>query len=96
MRDFEIIHRVEKGETLSYISKKYGVPTGVILHDNQISGEIFEGLRLVIAPPKGKIYTVKPEDTIDSICKKFSTNKEKLLKENNAEIIYPFMNIVIP
>jgi LysM repeat protein len=96
MRDFDIIHKVEKGETLSYISQKYGIPVGVIMRDNGISGDLYEGQRLVIAARKGIIYTVKPEDTAESIAAKFKVDTDKLLKENNTEIIYPYMNINIP
>lgn len=95
MRDFDIIHKVIKGETLAIISKKYNVPINIIIKDNKLDGEIYEGQRLLISSVSGEVYTVKPTDTLIDIAKKFNTEKDKILKDNNINMIYPFMSIII-
>lgn len=96
MRDYYIIHKVQKGDTLAQISKMYKIPAGVITRDNKLSGDIYEGQRLIIGAVKGKVYTVQPQDTAESIAQKFGIEQGALLKANNTDIIYPYMNITIP
>lgn len=95
MRNYDIIYRVAKGDTLALVSLKYDVPISLILHDNNISGDIYEGQRLIISAVKGTVYTVKPSDTLESLSLKFGVDKETILKENNIEMLYPFMSIVL-
>ena len=95
MRDFDIIHRVEKNDTIMSISTKYKVPSSVIIFDNNIKEEIYEGQRLVISNISGTVYKVKPSDSIDIISKKFSISKEKILSDNKINMVFPFMDIII-
>lgn len=95
MRTYDIIHRVEKGDTLAKIAAKYGVPQTMIARDNELTEEIYEGQRLIIGRVEGTVYSVRPEDTLESIAQKFGVDKEEILKKNNIKDIYPFMSIVI-
>ena len=60
MRNFDIIHRVERGDTLAKIAARYGVPINMIARDNELTEEIYEGQRLIIGRVDGTVYTVKP------------------------------------
>jgi spore germination protein len=86
---------VKEGETLASIAAYYNVPVNMIIRDNRLCGDIYIGQRLVIGFVKGQIYTVKPQDTIESIAQKFNTTPQKILEDNKIELIYPFLNIVI-
>ena len=95
MRNFDIIHRVERGDTLAKIAARYGVPINMIARDNELTEEIYEGQRLIIGRVDGTVYTVKPEDTLEAIAGRFGVDKDAILKKNNIKDIYPFMSIVI-
>lgn len=95
MRNFDIIHRVEKGDTISSISARYKIPSGVIIYDNEINEDIYEGQRLVISKISGIVYKVKPADNIDSIAKNFGVTKDKILNDNKTDMLFPFMDIII-
>jgi LysM repeat protein len=95
LRDFDIIHKVKEGETLASIAAYYNIPVNMIIRENRLSGDIYPGQRLVIGFTKGEIYTVKPNDTIEDIALKFGMDAQTILQDNNIEMIYPFLNIVI-
>ena len=95
MRDFNIIHKVKKDETLLQISNKYKTPPRLIINDNNLKEEIYEGQRLVITPVFGTAYVVKPSDSLGVIASKFNIDKEKILKDNKISAIYPFMTLII-
>lgn len=95
MEDCKIIHRVERGETLKDIAQIYKIPSGIIAGYNEITSGIHTGQRLVIPKIEGKVYRVKPGDTAESIAIKFNITAEELLAQNKAELIYPFMELII-
>jgi len=95
MRDFNIIHKVKKDETLLQVSNKYKIPPRLIINDNYLNEEIYEGQRLVISPILGTAYVVKPSDSLDDVANKFNIDKEKILKDNKISAIYPFMTLII-
>lgn len=95
MRNFDIIYRVERGDTLSNIASKFDVPINLIARENNISGEIYEGQRLIIGSVNGTVYTVKPSDSLEDIAIKFGISKEQILKDNDCDMLFPFMTIVI-
>lgn len=95
MRNFDIIHRVSKWETLAQVSAMYNVPPFVIAGENDIKEGLYEGQRLVIGTYKGTLYRVKPTDTIDTVSKKFGVPADKILNDNKTGALYPFMDIII-
>ena len=42
------------------------------------------------------LYTVKPEDEIEYLCKTFGVDKQDLLEYNSIEYIYPYQILEIP
>jgi len=90
-----ILHRVEKGETLYSISKKYGVHQDQLLALNPaVKKGLNAGFNLKIpfteenikqAPKKQskkQYYEVKKGDTFYSIARKFGTSPKKIKKAN--------------
>ncbi|MDR1905555.1 MAG: LysM peptidoglycan-binding domain-containing protein [Clostridiales bacterium] len=80
-----IVYRVEEGESMESIARDFNYPAAFISKDNGISdGEVFCGMRLLIAKNPGRIYYAEPFDTLESIAKKFNTTKETLGELNEG------------
>jgi LysM repeat protein len=95
MKEYDIIHRVAYGETAASVSAVYKVPASLILYENGLKGELYEGQRIVIPRARGKFYKVKPGDTIEDIARSFRVPSAKILADNRIDMIFPFMDIVI-
>jgi spore germination protein len=82
-----IIHRVENGDTLYKIAKRYGVSPDKIASDNGITDKnsLTVGQSLVILIPE-KTYTVRRGDTLSSIAERFGTTMLELM-QNNPELM---------
>lgn len=90
-----IIHRVEKNETIEQIAKLYNQTKEVLLEVNGLKRQIEEGDRLLIPKKNKAIYVVKPLDTIPKIAKKFNVTENQIKKENNTEKIFIGQVLVI-
>src|SRR5690606_32557764 len=86
-----IVHKVEKGEYLASIARKYGVTITDIKTWNNLSSdnlEIGQTLKItpVIQPASSsgyKYHTIKQGDTLWSLAQKYGTTVEKLRDWNN-------------
>jgi murein DD-endopeptidase MepM/ murein hydrolase activator NlpD len=81
----DLLHIINKGDTLYSLSKKYNIPLSKILEINNISDpmKIREGYRLIIKKgADNNIYTVKKGDTLYSIARKNNIGIKELLEEN--------------
>ena len=70
-----IIYRVDKDISLEEIAEKFNTTPSAISKLNNLDGEIFVGLRLLIEPREGSYYTVQPFDTVASIAKKLGVKR---------------------
>lgn len=85
----EIIeYKVEDGDSLSSIGKKFGVSTDTIKWANDLSDvdSIKPGQTLKILPLTGVAHTVKSADSLESVAKKYSA-------EPQAIVDYPFNDV---
>ena len=73
-----VLHTVKCGESLADLAAKFHTTAAAIAVRNNLKGEIFEGLKLIIEEQAAFGYTVRPFDTIDSIAKKFGVTSERL------------------
>ena len=77
-----IIHKVNSGENLYNIARRYSVPATKILGDNDLYGDrLVCGDELLVLIPT-RTETVKGKDTLDILSKKFGVRKESLLCAN--------------
>ncbi|HVP55752.1 MAG TPA: LysM peptidoglycan-binding domain-containing protein [Candidatus Eisenbacteria bacterium] len=96
MRTFWRYHRVEYGESLASIARKYRTSAGVIEEANSLSGEeVTVGSKLIIPIAPGQSgdtvaysrkatrYKVRKGDTLGSIADDFEVPVEKLRKWNH-------------
>jgi surface antigen len=69
------------------LASKFGVTSDSIRWSNGLSSEkIPAGKQLVIPPVSGVVYTVKSGDTVDSLAQKYSSSKDQILADNDAEV----------
>jgi membrane-bound lytic murein transglycosylase D len=98
MRTFWRYHRVEYGETLGSIARKYHTSTGVIEEANNLPGdEVTVGSKLIIPIAPGQSgdtvayshkatrYKVRRGDTVGSIADDFEVPVDKLRKWNHLK-----------
>lgn len=93
------LYTVRDGDTISDVSKMYGVSSNTILWANDLSSKssLKAGQVLVILPINGVKYTVKSGDTVESIARKFKSHTENIIRFNElsgklavgTEIIIP-------
>ena len=81
-----IIYRVDKDISLEEIAEKFNTTPSAISKLNNLDGEIFVGLRLLIEPREGSYYTVQPFDTVASIAKKFGVSEDAIREDNSDRI----------
>ena len=78
-------YRVKSGDTISGISKKFGLSNiSTLISVNDISNvrQLAAGQKLRIPSMDGIVYTVKKGDTIDSVVSKYNIRLESLLDVN--------------
>jgi len=74
--------------TLESLAEEYHTSVYAIRRLNNLQGDIFVGMRLVIEEINGFYYTVQPFDTLESVAKKFSVSEESIAQLNGVERIF--------
>lgn len=79
------IYEVQQGDTVSGIASKFHITVNTILWANEIDNidSIMPGDKIFILPVAGLTYTVKKNDTIDSIVDKYKADKTKIISFND-------------
>lgn len=89
-RDSIIVHKVEKGETISTIAESYGIDADTIRWANNLSSDsLTVGDELKILPVSGMAHKVIAGDTIYTIAKKYDTDTQKIIN-------FPFNDFADP
>ena len=70
------------------LAEEYHTSVYAIRRLNNLQGDIFVGMRLVIEEINGFYYTVQPFDTLESVAKKFSVSEESIAQLNGVERIF--------
>ncbi len=80
---YMVIHTVKPGQTVTMISREYGVPVSRIITDNFLSdpGKLAVGEDLVIRFPS-VTYTVRGGDTLSRIAEEFGVTINSLYRNN--------------
>lgn len=79
-----ITYVVQEGDTLSQISKDFGISINSLIWANNLksSDYLTPGQELKIPPVSGVIHLVKNGDTVESIANKYSADKTKIIEFN--------------
>lgn len=79
-RDKIITYRVERGDTLSTIAKKFNISIDTIRWANDLTDDsLTVGDELKILPVTGMSHKVSKGDTVYSIAKKYDTNPQQIV-----------------
>ena len=89
----KFFYRVVEGDSVLSVAKINGVTPNSIIVQNALKEEIDVGDLLYIEIDDSSLYAVKPQDTVDSVCKKFGVSKDKLLGDNGVD--YLFYGLII-
>ena len=92
----KFFYRVEKGDTIFLIAKKFCIPPTLLVFDNNLKAEVSAGDLLVIKVKDGKSYSVKALETIKEVADKFSKSEEDILEYNKTPFLYFGQDILIP
>jgi len=94
----QIIQPTADGRTLQYyvagagdnvpsVAAKYGISAQTIEWGNNLTSEaLTPGQRLTILPTDGVLYTVKSDDTLDSIVTKYGADRASIVAFNDLEL----------
>jgi LysM repeat protein len=91
-----IIHRVEQGETVYSLSRRYGVSQEILIRDNpfirnglKIGDELKVMLSSTVSqekqPQQATIHTVQPSETLFAIARKYGVSVDQVKKWNDLE-----------
>ncbi len=80
-----IYYTVKAGDTVSTISRRFGITVNTILWANDLGAYslLRIGDRLTILPQSGVLYTVKKGDTLAKIAQTYDIELEKILSQNS-------------
>lgn len=84
-REEIIYYTVQAGDTVSTISRRFGITVNTVLWANDLSAFslLRIGDRLTILPQSGVLYTVKKGDTLAKIAQVYEIELEKILSCNS-------------
>lgn len=96
----DIVHYVtQKGDSIISLAKKFHVSADSIRWSNNISGNnVASGIKLIIPPVNGIVYTVKKGDTPAGLAARYSADEGLIISLNDAEIngLHTGEQIIIP
>ncbi|MGL6098119.1 MAG: peptidoglycan DD-metalloendopeptidase family protein, partial [Fusobacteriaceae bacterium] len=79
-------HRIQKGETISIIAKKYGIKEEVLRYNNKNIGKIIQIGEKIKIPSENVIeYKVKSGDSVFRIAQRFNVKREVLREYNDVK-----------
>ncbi|MEM5872181.1 MAG: M23 family metallopeptidase [Candidatus Aenigmatarchaeota archaeon] len=92
---------VEKGDTLSSLSQKFGISTETIIWANNLNknSSLKVGQKLIILPISGVLHYVKNGDTLEAIAKTYKADLSEIIAFNelsSKEKIYIGDILIIP
>ena len=97
------IYKIEDGDTLESISKKYNIPINELMKLNSLEESEIRAKDELLIPDEQKkyfeYYTISKGDSIYAIAKKYNINPDLLSTLNglnNADYIYPNQVLLIP
>lgn len=102
-RDKTEEYKVQNGDTLSSIAKKFGISEDTIKWANNLDNvnQIKPGEKLKILPVTGVAHTVKSGDTVDSVAKKYQAEAQSVVDFPFNDVpddfkLHEGQNLIIP
>ena len=91
-----VLYTVKDGDSLASVAEKFHTSRAEIIERNRLSGEPFEGMKLIVEEREAFGYTVRPFETVESIAAKFGKSVEDLKKLNGASAVFVGQRILVP
>lgn len=92
----KFFYRVQSGDDVFSVSRKFLVPVGRIIFLNGLKKEIEEGDLLYIEKGDYRVYSVKAGDNLESLAQKFGVSKEAIKSVNSSSYVFFGEIIYIP
>lgn len=80
-----VLHRVEKDETIYDIARTYHINPQVLI--KKYGTNLYPGQCLIFCTNK-KYHIVKPTETIEKICQQYDISRDELIKKNNITKLF--------
>lgn len=77
-------YRVKNFDTVRSLSKKFQIPSTLIIYQNRLTEEICEGDILYLTKSDDIVYKVDLLDTAESVAKKFGVSVQEILDKNKT------------
>ena len=84
-------HKVRRGQTLKAIARYYSCAERLIVRENALKKEPFEGQILKIPAVRGDLYTALDGEGQTLLC----GSKEKYEEKNGTSLLYPGMEVLL-
>ena len=84
-------HKVRQGQSVKAIARYYSCAERLIVRENSLRGEPFEGQILKIPAARGDLYTALDGEGRTLLC----GSKEKYEEKNGTSLLYPGMEILL-
>lgn len=84
----KFFYRVQKEDNIFSLSSRFNVPTGKLIHDNNLKANVLAGDILYIESEQSELYEVQVIDTLESIANKFNVAPEEILQKNYLPYIF--------
>ena len=92
-------YAVVSGDTVNTVAAKFNISAQTVKWANNLTTDaVSVGSTLKILPVDGILYSVEDDDTIDSIVKKYSVDKTRVITYNDLEVsgLQPNTSIILP
>jgi len=91
-----LMYRVDSDITLEEIAERYNTTSKRIVAINNIQGELFRGMRLIIEQGEGEYYIVQPFDTLEKIAAKFNVDVQRISESNCVDRVFIGQKVFVP
>lgn len=89
------IYKTESGDTILSIAERFHASPNALIDINGLSEEPKIGQSLIVEKVKGVFYTVKPTESIETICNYDKLKMNVLKIKNRTDFIYVGMKIIV-
>ena len=90
------LYCVKAGDTLAAVSEAAGVTPAAVIAENALRTFPPAGALLCLPPAAGEVYTVRAEDTLPSLCRRFGVREEDFIRQNGCAYVWPTQRVRLP
>ena len=84
-------YKVKLGQTVEKIAQAFCLPPSLLVKENALKSQPYEGQILKIPQTRGNLYTVRLGDDKTLLC----GSEENFKKKNGTDLLYPYQNVFL-